>query len=81
MQGVFEHAPAFFQILALGHYLRPFDDLSHIVGLNPGVGGGVIARHTVPLVFTCHQLLPGWVTAPSEEEVTWAAYLANTPEV
>ena len=24
---------------------------------------------------------PGWVTAPSEAEVTWAAYLANTPEV
>ena len=24
---------------------------------------------------------PGWVTAPSAAEVTWAAYLANTPEV
>ena len=45
MQGVFEHAPAFIQAFALSHDLWPFEYLSHIACLNPGVGGGVSAWH------------------------------------
>ena len=81
MQGIFEHAPTFFQVFAFGHDLRPFYDLSPIASLNSGVGGGVSVRHIASWVHSCHQLLPGWVTAPSEAELTWAAYLANTPAV
>ena len=81
MQGIFEQASAFFQVPALGHDIRLFGDLPHIAGINPGMGSSIIARHTASLVYAFHQLLSGWVTAPSEAEVTWAAYLANTPEV
>ena len=50
MQGVFKHEPAFFEVLTLGHNLRPFDDVSHIAGINLGVGSGVMTRYIVVVV-------------------------------